>query len=162
MDTKIKATRDRALAFAYASLSPTNNVLAMMLAGSKGNIVQFKGMSVVYGDRMQSTFTSRLSCYHPKDVSPTARGWLLHNFTMGLQQDEYYRPQCTYSLEPLTRSSKPPNRATMAAVLLDSSKILTLRTTELFAENTAESIQFKYGDDGVPASATLRSNPGTA
>lgn len=131
-----------------------NRFLKMVLAGSKGDLINMAqvmclfGQAEVAGTRAPLYFSSRSLPHYAKfDNSPEARGFSKHSYKEGLEPNECYFAACSTRIGLIDKTVKTADTGYTQRRLIKSMEDLMVHFDGSVRTANNSILQFAYGDD---------------
>jgi DNA-directed RNA polymerase II subunit RPB1 len=141
------------------SLKPTNNINAMVMAGSKGNninicqIIACVGQQNVSGSRIDNGFRDRtLPHFNKSDLSPEARGFVENSYLKGLTPQEFFFHAMGGREGLVDTAVKTAETGYIQRRLVKAMEDVMVRYDSTVRNSLGEVVQFLYGEDGMDGS----------
>ena len=155
--------RDSAVEIISENLDQKSGTLRMVNSGSMGKILSVVqmhigvGQQLLRGDRIIRGFTNRtLSHFKRGDLTPKCKGYIESSLRCGLNPIELFFTGIT-ARDGLTDTAlRTPKTGYLYRRMATSMLDLTIREDISVRNEKEEIIQFKYGEDGLDVSKTIR------
>lgn len=135
---------------------PHNNILKMIYAGSKGNILNLGqilvcvGQQNVYGQRIPFHFNARtLPHYSKYNYSPEAKGFVAHSYLDGLKPQEFFFHAVCGRVGLIDTSIKTAESGYLQRRLVKNLEDIMVNYDGTVRKAGGQVVQFIYGGDGM-------------
>jgi DNA-directed RNA polymerase II subunit RPB1 len=152
----LNGARDKAGASASESLKETNNIKAMVLAGSKGNsinisqIIACVGQQNPEGKRIQFNFFNRtLPHFSKDDYGPESRGFVENSYLRGLTPQEFFFHAMGGREGLIDTAVKTSESGYIQRRLIKATEDVMVQYDGTVRNSTGEIVQFAYGEDCI-------------
>lgn len=133
-----------------------NHVAVMILSGARGSITSLiqmsacAGQQAMRGKRIEKGYRNRtLSCFKPDDLSPEARGFIIHGFKHGLTPKEFFFGAITGRDALMDTALRTPKSGYLYRRLANAMQDLRVEYDGTVRDANGRIIQFSYGEDGI-------------
>lgn len=140
-------------------VNDSNHASVMILSGARGSITSLIQMSACVGQqamrgkRIDKGYRGRtLSCFKRGDLSPEARGFIIHGFKHGLNPKEFFFGTVTGRDALMDTALRTPKSGYLYRRLANAMQDLRVEYDGTVRDANGRVIQFAYGDDGVDVS----------
>ena len=140
------------------SLKPSNNINAMVTAGSKGNninlcqIIACVGQQNISGKRIKYGFRDRTLPHFPKgDLGAEARGFVGNSYLRGLLPHEFFFHAMGGREGVIDTAIKTAETGYIQRRLVKAMEDVMVRYDHTVRNSLGDIIQFVYGEDGLDA-----------
>eukprot|EP00850_Spirogloea_muscicola_P018640 SM000173S03009 [mRNA] locus=s173:142606:150701:- [translate_table: standard] len=154
----LNKARDDAGASAQKSLSESNNVKAMVTAGSKGSFINISqmiacvGQQNVEGKRIPYGFVDRTLPHFTKDdYGPESRGFVENSYLRGLTPQEFFFHAMGGREGLIDTAVKTSETGYIQRRLVKAMEDVMVRYDGTVRNSLGDVIQFLYGEDGMDA-----------
>lgn len=131
--------------------------------GARGNILNliqlsaFLAQQAVRGRRVKRGYNGRvIPCYAKGDLSPRARGYISSSFMDGLTPQEYYFHAMGGRDSLVAKGVNTQRSGYLQRRLVNALQDMVVSDDLSVRDSRGTVIQFKYGEDGVDPSKTIR------
>ncbi|KYR01974.1 RNA polymerase II largest subunit [Tieghemostelium lacteum] len=152
----LNKARDTAGSSAQSSLSESNNVKAMVNAGSKGSFINISqmmacvGQQNVEGKRIPFGFQNRTLPHFTKDdYGPESRGFVENSYLSGLTPQEFFFHAMGGREGIIDTAVKTSETGYIQRRLVKAMEDITVRYDGTVRNSLGDVIQFAYGEDGL-------------
>ncbi len=136
-----------------------SQILSMIEAGSKGNIINLAqitacvGQQAMRGRRIERGYKDRtLSCFKKKDLNAYARGFIRNGFKRGLTPQEFFFGSMTGRDSLMDTALRTPKSGYLYRRLANAMQDLKVEYDQTVRDASKRVIQFSYGEDCVDVS----------
>ncbi|XP_077241839.1 DNA-directed RNA polymerase II subunit RPB1-like isoform X2 [Tasmannia lanceolata] len=154
----LNKARDDAGASAQNSLSESNNLKAMVTAGSKGTFINISQMTAcvgqqnVEGKRIPYGFTDRtLPHFIKDDYGPESRGFVQNSYLSGLTPQEFFFHAMGGREGLIDTAVKTSETGYIQRRLVKAMEDIMVKYDGTVRNSLGDVIQFLYGEDGMDA-----------
>ncbi|RJQ21043.1 DNA-directed RNA polymerase subunit A' [Candidatus Woesearchaeota archaeon] len=133
-----------------------NQAAVMILSGARGSILSLIQMSACVGQqamrgkRIEKGYRGRtLSCFKDGDLSPEARGFIMHSFKQGINPKEFFFQAITGRDALMDTALRTPKSGYLYRRLANAMQDLKVEYDGTVRDASGRIIQFSYGEDGV-------------
>ncbi|MCO5588461.1 hypothetical protein L7F22_042417 [Adiantum nelumboides] len=154
----LNKARDDAGASAQRSLSESNNVKAMVTAGSKGSFINISqmiacvGQQNVEGKRIPYGFVDRTLPHFTKDdYGPESRGFVENSYLRGLTPQEFFFHAMGGREGLIDTAVKTSETGYIQRRLVKAMEDVMVKYDGTVRNSLGDVIQFLYGEDGMDA-----------
>ncbi|KAK9713060.1 hypothetical protein RND81_06G000500 [Saponaria officinalis] len=154
----LNKARDDAGSFAQKSLSESNNLKAMVTAGSKGSFINISQMTAcvgqqnVEGKRIPFHFISRTLPHFTKDdYGPESRGFVENSYLRGLTPQEFFFHAMGGREGLIDTAVKTSETGYIQRRLVKAMEDIMVKYDGTVRNSLGDVIQFLYGEDGMDA-----------
>ncbi|XP_040371173.1 DNA-directed RNA polymerase II subunit RPB1 isoform X1 [Rosa chinensis] len=154
----LNRARDDAGSSAQKSLSESNNLKAMVTAGSKGSFINISQMTAcvgqqnVEGKRIPYGFTDRTLPHFTKDdYGPESRGFVENSYLRGLTPQEFYFHAMGGREGIIDTAVKTSETGYIQRRLVKAMEDIMVKYDGTVRNSLGDVIQFLYGEDGMDA-----------
>ncbi|EFJ10314.1 hypothetical protein SELMODRAFT_128226 [Selaginella moellendorffii] len=154
----LNRARDEAGSSAQKSLSESNNVKAMVTAGSKGSFINISqmiacvGQQNVEGKRIPFGFIDRTLPHFTKDdYGPESRGFVENSYLRGLTPQEFYFHAMGGREGLIDTAVKTSETGYIQRRLVKAMEDVMVKYDGTVRNSLGDVIQFLYGEDGMDA-----------
>ncbi len=133
-----------------------NHAAVMILSGARGSITSLIQMSACVGQqamrgkRIEKGYRERtLSCFRRGDLSPEARGFIIHGFKHGINPKEFFFHAITGRDALMDTALRTPKSGYLYRRLANAMQDLRVEYDGTVRDANGRIIQFSYGEDGV-------------
>eukprot|EP01132_Coremiostelium_polycephalum_P012859 gene12859-15717_t len=152
----LNKARDTAGSSAQASLLESNNVKAMVNAGSKGSFINISqmmacvGQQNVEGKRIPFGFQNRTLPHFTKDdYGPESRGFVENSYLRGLTPQEYFFHAMGGREGLIDTAVKTSETGYIQRRLVKAMEDVSVKYDATVRNSLGDVIQFAYGEDGL-------------
>ncbi|KAK9691541.1 hypothetical protein RND81_09G203000 [Saponaria officinalis] len=154
----LNKARDDAGSFAQKSLSESNNLKAMVTAGSKGSFINISQMTAcvgqqnVEGKRIPFHFANRTLPHFTKDdYGPESRGFVENSYLRGLTPQEFFFHAMGGREGLIDTAVKTSETGYIQRRLVKAMEDIMVKYDGTVRNSLGDVIQFLYGEDGMDA-----------
>ncbi|XP_078178379.1 DNA-directed RNA polymerase II subunit RPB1-like [Carex rostrata] len=154
----LNKARDDAGASAQKSLSESNNLKAMVTAGSKGSFINISQMTAcvgqqnVEGKRIPFGFIDRTLPHFTKDdLGPESRGFVENSYLRGLTPQEFFFHAMGGREGLIDTAVKTSETGYIQRRLVKAMEDIMVKYDGTVRNSLGDVIQFLYGEDGMDA-----------
>ncbi|RWW08445.1 hypothetical protein GW17_00028117 [Ensete ventricosum] len=154
----LNKARDDAGSSAQKSLSESNNLKAMVTAGSKGSFINISQMTAcvgqqnVEGKRIPFGFTDRTLPHFTKDdYGPESRGFVENSYLRGLTPQEFFFHAMGGREGLIDTAVKTSETGYIQRRLVKAMEDIMVKYDGTVRNSLGDVIQFLYGEDGMDA-----------
>lgn len=154
----LNKARDDAASSAQRSLSDSNNLKAMVAAGSKGSFINIAQMTAcvgqqnVEGKRIPFGFTNRtLPHFLKDDYGPESRGFVENSYILGLTPQEFFFHAMGGREGLIDTAVKTSETGYIQRRLVKAMEDVMVKYDGTVRNSLGHVIQFLYGEDGMDA-----------
>ncbi|KAL9241357.1 hypothetical protein vseg_015478 [Gypsophila vaccaria] len=154
----LNKARDDAGSFAQKSLSESNNLKAMVTAGSKGSFINISQMTAcvgqqnVEGKRIPFHFINRTLPHFTKDdYGPESRGFVENSYLRGLTPQEFFFHAMGGREGLIDTAVKTSETGYIQRRLVKAMEDIMVKYDGTVRNSLGDVIQFLYGEDGMDA-----------
>ncbi|KAH9626354.1 hypothetical protein KSS87_010048 [Heliosperma pusillum] len=154
----LNKARDDAGSFAQKSLSESNNLKAMVTAGSKGSFINISQMTAcvgqqnVEGKRIPFHFIGRsLPHFTKDDYGPESRGFVENSYLRGLTPQEFFFHAMGGREGLIDTAVKTSETGYIQRRLVKAMEDIMVKYDGTVRNSLGDVIQFLYGEDGMDA-----------
>ncbi|KAL9230059.1 hypothetical protein vseg_005452 [Gypsophila vaccaria] len=154
----LNKARDDAGSFAQKSLSESNNLKAMVTAGSKGSFINISQMTAcvgqqnVEGKRIPFHFSNRtLPQFTKDDYGPESRGFVENSYLRGLTPQEFFFHAMGGREGLIDTAVKTSETGYIQRRLVKAMEDIMVKYDGTVRNSLGDVIQFLYGEDGMDA-----------
>ncbi|KAM0821222.1 hypothetical protein ACQ4PT_019808 [Festuca glaucescens] len=154
----LNKARDDAASSAQRSLSDSNNLKAMVAAGSKGSFINIAQMTAcvgqqnVEGKRIPFGFTNRtLPHFLKDDYGPESRGFVENSYILGLTPQEFFFHAMGGREGLIDTAVKTSETGYIQRRLVKAMEDIMVKYDGTVRNSLGHVIQFLYGEDGMDA-----------
>lgn len=154
----LNKARDDAGSSAQKSLSESNNLKAMVTAGSKGSFINISQMTAcvgqqnVEGKRIPYGFTDRTLPHFTKDdYGPESRGFVENSYLRGLTPQEFFFHAMGGREGLIDTAVKTSETGYIQRRLVKAMEDIMVKYDGTVRNSLGDVIQFLYGEDGMDA-----------
>ncbi|XP_057856467.2 DNA-directed RNA polymerase II subunit RPB1 [Cryptomeria japonica] len=154
----LNKARDDAGTFAQKSLDDSNNLKAMVTAGSKGSFINISQMTAcvgqqnVEGKRIPFGFDGRTLPHFTKDDSgPQSRGFVENSYLRGLTPQEFFFHAMGGREGLIDTAVKTAETGYIQRRLVKAMEDIMVKYDGTVRNSLGDVIQFLYGEDGLDA-----------
>ncbi|XP_074308455.1 DNA-directed RNA polymerase II subunit RPB1-like isoform X1 [Silene latifolia] len=154
----LNKARDDAGSFAQKSLSESNNLKAMVTAGSKGSFINISQMTAcvgqqnVVGKRIPFHFINRTLPHFTKDdYGPESRGFVENSYLRGLTPQEFFFHAMGGREGLIDTAVKTSETGYIQRRLVKAMEDIMVKYDGTVRNSLGDVIQFLYGEDGMDA-----------
>src|SRR3989344_144514 len=140
-------------------ISDANQAAVMILSGARGSITSLIQMSACVGQqalrgkRIEKGYRGRtLSCFKRDDLSPEARGFIIHSFKQGINPKEFFFHAITGRDALMDTALRTPKSGYLYRRLANAMQDLRVEYDGTVRDANGRIIQFSYGEDGIDVS----------
>ena len=137
-------------------VNDANQAAVMILSGARGSILSLIQMSACVGQqamrgkRIEKGYRNRtLSCFKHGDISPEARGFILHSFKQGINPKEFFFQAITGRDALMDTALRTPKSGYLYRRLANAMQDLRVEYDGTVRDANGRVIQFSYGEDGI-------------
>ncbi len=137
-------------------VNDSNMAAVMILSGARGSITSLIQMSACVGQqamrgkRIEKGYRERtLSCFKRNDLSPEARGFIIHGFKHGINPKEFFFHAITGRDALMDTALRTPKSGYLYRRLANAMQDLRVEYDGTVRDANGRIIQFAYGEDGV-------------
>jgi len=152
----LNTARDTAGNSAQKSLKETNNIKAMVMAGSKGSFINISqmiacvGQQNVEGKRIPYGFRQRTLAHFTKDdLGPESRGFVENSYLRGLTPQEFFYHAMGGREGIIDTAVKTSETGYIQRRLIKAMEDVMVKYDGTVRNSMGEIIQFLYGEDGM-------------
>ncbi|MBW2970292.1 DNA-directed RNA polymerase subunit A' [Candidatus Woesearchaeota archaeon] len=134
----------------------SNQAAVMILSGARGSITSLIQMSACVGQqamrgkRIEKGYRERtLSCFKRDDLSPEARGFIIHGFKHGINPKEFFFHSITGRDALMDTALRTPKSGYLYRRLANAMQDLRVEYDGTVRDASGRIIQFAYGEDGI-------------
>lgn len=154
----LNKARDDAGSSAQKSLSESNNLKAMVTAGSKGSFINISQMTAcvgqqnVEGKRIPYGFVDRtLPHFLKEDLGPESRGFVENSYLRGLTPQEFFFHAMGGREGLIDTAVKTSETGYIQRRLVKAMEDIMVKYDGTVRNSLGDVIQFLYGEDGMDA-----------
>ncbi|KAL8542647.1 hypothetical protein ACS0TY_003506 [Phlomoides rotata] len=154
----LNKARDDAGSFAQKNLSESNNLKAMVTAGSKGSFINISQMTAcvgqqnVEGKRIPFGFVDRTLPHFTKDdYGPESRGFVENSYLRGLSPQEFFFHAMGGREGLIDTAVKTSETGYIQRRLVKAMEDIMVKYDGTVRNSLGDVIQFLYGEDGMDA-----------
>ncbi|KAL6551725.1 DNA-directed RNA polymerase II subunit rpb1 [Orobanche gracilis] len=154
----LNKARDDAGSSAHKSLSESNNLKAMVTAGSKGTFINISQMTAcvgqqnVEGKRIPYGFIDRTLPHFTKDdLGPESRGFVQNSYLTGLSPQEFFFHAMGGREGLIDTAVKTSETGYIQRRLVKAMEDIMVNNDGTVRNSSGDVIQFLYGEDGMDA-----------
>ncbi len=158
----LNSIRDESMKIVQEKLDHDSGTMVMADSGARGNalsIVQMHagvGQQSLRGQRLTRGFNNRtLSFFKPKDIGPTARGFIKSSLRKGLQPYEVFFGCITGRDGLMDTALRTPKTGYLYRRVVSAMFDLVVKEDLTVVNEAGGIVQFKYGDDGIDVAKTV-------
>ncbi|MBI4145771.1 DNA-directed RNA polymerase subunit A' [Candidatus Woesearchaeota archaeon] len=140
-------------------VNDSNQAAVMILSGARGSILSLIQMSACVGQqamrgkRIEKGYRQRtLSCFKKGDLSPEARGFIMHSFKQGINPKEFFFQAITGRDALMDTALRTPKSGYLYRRLANAMQDLKVEYDGSVRDANGRIIQFAYGEDGIDVS----------
>jgi DNA-directed RNA polymerase subunit A' len=133
-----------------------NHAAVMILSGARGSITSLIQMSACVGQqamrgkRIEKGYRNRtLSCFKRDDLSPEARGFIIHGFKHGINPKEFFFHAITGRDALMDTALRTPKSGYLYRRLANAMQDLRVEYDGTVRDANGRIIQFAYGEDSI-------------
>ncbi len=133
-----------------------NHAAVMILSGARGSITSLIQMSACVGQqalrgrRIEKGYRDRtLSCFRRGDLTPEARGFIIHCFKHGINPKEFFFHAITGRDALMDTALRTPKSGYLYRRLANAMQDLRVEYDGTVRDANGRIIQFSYGEDGI-------------
>ncbi|MEM3154073.1 MAG: DNA-directed RNA polymerase subunit A' [Candidatus Woesearchaeota archaeon] len=137
-------------------VSDENMAAVMILSGARGSITSLIQMSACVGQqamrgkRIEKGYRDRtLSCFKRGDLSPEARGFIIHGFKHGINPKEFFFHAITGRDALMDTALRTPKSGYLYRRLANALQDVRVEYDGTVRDASGRIIQFNYGEDGI-------------
>ncbi len=137
-------------------VNDSNMAAVMILSGARGSITSLIQMSACVGQqamrgkRIEKGYRERtLSCFRRNDLSPEARGFIIHGFKHGINPKEFFFHAITGRDALMDTALRTPKSGYLYRRLANAMQDLRVEYDDTVRDASGRIIQFMYGEDGI-------------
>ncbi len=137
-------------------VNDSNMAAVMILSGARGSITSLIQMSACVGQqamrgkRIEKGYKGRtLSCFKKNDLSPEARGFIIHGFKQGINPKEFFFHAITGRDALMDTALRTPKSGYLYRRLANAMQDLRVEYDGTVRDASGRIIQFAYGEDGI-------------
>ncbi len=137
-------------------VNDSNQAAVMILSGARGSILSLIQMSACVGQqamrgkRIEKGYRGRtLSCFKGDDLSPEARGFIVHSFKQGINPKEFFFQAITGRDALMDTALRTPKSGYLYRRLANAMQDLKVEYDGTVRDASGRIIQFTYGEDGI-------------
>jgi len=152
----LNKARDTAGSSAQNSLDESNNVKAMVIAGSKGSFINISqmmacvGQQNVEGKRVPFGFQNRTLPHFTKDdYGPESRGFVENSYLRGLTPQEFFFHAMGGREGLIDTAVKTSETGYIQRRLVKAMEDVSIKYDATVRNSLGDVIQFAYGEDGI-------------
>ncbi|KEP67472.1 UNVERIFIED_CONTAM: DNA-directed RNA polymerase II RPB1 [Hammondia hammondi] len=156
VNKELNSARERSGKVAAESLDESNNIMAMVLAGSKGSTINISqimacvGQQNVEGKRIPFGFNERsLPHFHKFDYSPQSRGFVENSYLSGLEPHELFFHAMGGREGIIDTACKTSETGYIQRRLMKAMEDVMVYYDRTVRNSICEVLQFLYGEDGM-------------
>ncbi|PFH35234.1 DNA-directed RNA polymerase II RPB1 [Besnoitia besnoiti] len=156
VNKELNSARERSGKVAAESLDESNNIMAMVLAGSKGSTINISqimacvGQQNVEGKRIPFGFNERsLPHFHKFDYSPPSRGFVENSYLSGLEPHELFFHAMGGREGIIDTACKTSETGYIQRRLMKAMEDVMVYYDRTVRNSICEVLQFLYGEDGM-------------
>jgi len=156
VNAELNKARDTAGKSAQGSLDETNNVKCMVMAGSKGSLINIcqiiacVGQQNVEGKRIPFGFRGRTLPHFTKDdFGPESRGFVENSYLRGLTPQEFFFHAMGGREGLIDTAVKTSETGYIQRRLVKAMEDVMVKYDGTVRNSTGDVIQFLYGEDGM-------------
>ncbi len=144
-------------------VSDKNHAAVMILSGARGSITSIIQMSACVGQqamrgkRIEKGYRGRtLSCFKRDDLTPEARGFIIHGFKHGINPKEFFFHSITGRDALMDTALRTPKSGYLYRRLANAMQDLRVEYDGTVRDANGRIIQFAYGEDGIDVARSER------
>ncbi|HLF54349.1 MAG TPA: DNA-directed RNA polymerase subunit A' [Candidatus Nanoarchaeia archaeon] len=144
-------------------VSDKNHAAVMILSGARGSITSIIQMSACVGQqamrgkRIEKGYRGRtLSCFKRDDLTPEARGFIIHGFKHGINPKEFFFHAITGRDALMDTALRTPKSGYLYRRLANAMQDLRVEYDGTVRDANGRIIQFSYGEDGIDVARSER------
>ncbi|CDJ52195.1 DNA-directed RNA polymerase, related [Eimeria brunetti] len=156
VNKELNAAREKSGKVASEQLDESNNIMAMVLAGSKGSTINISqimacvGQQNVEGKRIPFGFNNRSLPHFSKfDYSPESRGFVEHSYLTGLLPQELFFHAMGGREGIIDTACKTSETGYIQRRLMKAMEDVKVAYDRTVRNSAQEVLQFLYGEDGM-------------
>ncbi|MFH1916794.1 MAG: DNA-directed RNA polymerase subunit A' [Nanoarchaeota archaeon] len=156
---RLNRARDDVGRIVSAKADPNADILKMVLAGAKGNLINLAQMSACVGQqalrghRITTGYKDRsLSCFKKFDLGPAARGFIRNGFKDGLRPHEQFFMAMTGRDSLMDTALRTPKSGYLYRRLANALQDLKVEYDFTVRDASGRIVQFQYGEDSIDVS----------
>ncbi|KAL8274560.1 hypothetical protein Esti_001526 [Eimeria stiedai] len=156
VNKELNAAREKSGKVASEQLDESNNIMAMVLAGSKGSTINISqimacvGQQNVEGKRIPFGFNNRSLPHFSKfDYSPESRGFVEHSYLTGLLPQELFFHAMGGREGIIDTACKTSETGYIQRRLMKAMEDVKVSYDRTVRNSAQEVLQFLYGEDGM-------------
>ncbi len=137
-------------------VNDSNQLVVMILSGARGSITSIIQMSACVGQqamrgkRIEKGYKGRtLSCFRKGDLSPEARGFIIHGFKQGINPKEFFFHAITGRDALMDTALRTPKSGYLYRRLANALQDVRVEYDGTVRDASGKIIQFSYGEDGI-------------
>jgi DNA-directed RNA polymerase subunit A' len=111
------------------------------------------GQQALRGKRIEKGYSGRtLSCFNKGDLTPEARGFIIHGFKQGINPKEFFFHEITGRDALMDTALRTPKSGYLYRRLANALQDLRVEYDGTVRDANGRIIQFSYGEDGIDVS----------